>query len=156
MVRLPFRSTLLMQHAEFIGNQSLNIIVLTAFFTGAVFGLQIGAIFVLFRAEGLMGGATGIALATELAPLMTGFLLAGRVGSSMTAELATMTVTEQILAMEAMGVREGIRATAEIQALGFHQKSSKEYMKRFKDEGVSKTLSDRDRPFGDYREKDSK
>ena len=59
-------------------------------------------------------------------------------------------------AMEAMGVREGIRATAEIQALGFHQKSSKEYMKRFKDEGVSKTLSDRDKPFGDYREKDSK
>ena len=59
-------------------------------------------------------------------------------------------------AMEAMGVREGIRATAEIQALGFHQKSSKEYMKRFKDEGVSKTLSGRDRPFGDYREKDSK
>ena len=59
-------------------------------------------------------------------------------------------------AMEVMGVREGIRATAEIQALGFHQKSSKEYMKRFKDEGVSKTLSDRDKPFGDYREKDSK
>ena len=58
-------------------------------------------------------------------------------------------------AMEVMGVRDGIRATAEIQALGFHQRSSKEYMRRFKDEGVSKTLSDRDRPFGDYREKSS-
>ncbi|HAQ04782.1 MAG TPA: enoyl-CoA hydratase, partial [Acidimicrobiaceae bacterium] len=57
--------------------------------------------------------------------------------------------------MEAMGVRDGIRATAEIQALGFHQESSKEYMKRFKNEGVAKTLSDRDRPFEDYREKKS-
>ena len=56
--------------------------------------------------------------------------------------------------MEAMGVREGIRATAEIQALGFHQKSSKEYMKLFKEGDVSKVLSDRDKPFGDYREKD--
>ena len=59
-------------------------------------------------------------------------------------------------AMEAMGVREGIRATAEIQALGFHQKSSKEYMKRFKEGDVSKVLSERDKPFGDYREKDEK
>ena len=58
--------------------------------------------------------------------------------------------------MEAMGVREGIRATAEIQALGFHQKSSKEYMKRFKEGDVSKVLSERDKPFGDYRETDSK
>ena len=51
-----------------------------------------------------MGGATGIALATELAPLVTGFLLAGRVGSAITAEISTMVVNEQIDAMEAMGV----------------------------------------------------
>jgi len=55
-------------------------------------------------------------------------------------------------AMEAMGIRAGIRATAEIQALGFHQKSSREYMGSFADKGVTKALSERDRTFGDYRE----
>ncbi len=100
----PFRVQLVFQQLEFIGNQSLNIILLTGFFTGAVFGLQIGGIFEIFQAEGLMGGATGKALCRELAPLMTGFLLAGRAGSAMTAEIATMRVNEQVDAMEAMAV----------------------------------------------------
>ena len=51
-----------------------------------------------------MGGATSIALARELSPLMTGFLLAARAGSAITAELSTMKVNEQIDAMEAMAV----------------------------------------------------
>ena len=55
-------------------------------------------------------------------------------------------------AMEAMGIRAGIRATAEIQALGFHQKSSIEYMQGFATKGVTATLSERDATFGDYRE----
>ena len=55
-------------------------------------------------------------------------------------------------AMEAMGIRTGIRATAEIQALGFHQKSSAEYMRSFAERGVKSALSERDRAFGDYRE----
>lgn len=102
--RRPFRIDNIFQQLEFIGNQSLNIIILTGFFTGAVFGLQIGSIFQIFRAEGLMGGATGKALTRELAPLMTGFLLAGRAGSAITAEIATMKVNEQVDAMEAMAV----------------------------------------------------
>ena len=55
-------------------------------------------------------------------------------------------------AMEAMGIRAGIRATAEIQALGFHQRSSKEYMSSFATKGVTAALSERDASFGDYRE----
>jgi enoyl-CoA hydratase len=55
-------------------------------------------------------------------------------------------------AMEAMGIRAGIRATAEIQALGFHQRSSREYMQAFAAEGVTAALSKRDAQFGDYRE----
>lgn len=55
-------------------------------------------------------------------------------------------------AMEAAGIRTGLRATAELNALGFHQRSSREYMTAFKDKGVRKNLSDRDRAFGDYRE----
>ncbi|MBP6218483.1 MAG: ABC transporter permease [Oligoflexales bacterium] len=100
----PFRLRLILQQAEFIGTKSLGIISLSGFFTGAVFGLQTGGIFAIFRTESLLGGATALALAIELAPLVTGFLLAGRVGSSMTAEIATMKVGEQIDAMESMGV----------------------------------------------------
>lgn len=55
-------------------------------------------------------------------------------------------------AMEVMGIRAGIRATAEIQALGFHQRSSREYMQTFASEGVTAALSKRDAAFGDYRE----
>ena len=55
-------------------------------------------------------------------------------------------------AMEAAGLRDGLRATAELNALGFHQRSSKEYMRSFKEKGVRENLSARDRAFGDYRE----
>ena len=102
--RPPFRFSLVIQQMEFIGNQSVGIVLLTGVATGAVFGMQIGGVFAVFQAEGLIGGATGIALATELAPLITGFVLTGRVGASMAAEIATMVVNEQIDAMEAMGV----------------------------------------------------
>ena len=56
-------------------------------------------------------------------------------------------------AMEAMGIRAGIRATADIQALGFHQAPSIEYLKSFAEVGVAKALSARDSAFNDYRER---
>jgi enoyl-CoA hydratase len=54
-------------------------------------------------------------------------------------------------AMEAMGMRDGLRATADINALGFHQRSSREYFAQFA-RGVTTALSERDAKFGDYRE----
>jgi phospholipid/cholesterol/gamma-HCH transport system permease protein len=102
--RPPYRWDQIFVHLEFIGNQSMNIILMTGFFTGAVFALQIGGIFQIFRAESIMGAATGKALTREMAPLMTAFLLTGRAGSAMTAEIATMRVNEQVDAMEAMAV----------------------------------------------------
>jgi enoyl-CoA hydratase len=53
-------------------------------------------------------------------------------------------------AMEAMGMRDGMRATADLNALGFHQRSSKEYFAKFA-QGVTKALDARDSSFGDYR-----
>ena len=55
-------------------------------------------------------------------------------------------------AMEAAGIRNGIRATADIQALGFHQNSSKDYMNKLGERDLKESLSERDRKFGDYRE----
>ena len=54
-------------------------------------------------------------------------------------------------AMEAMGMRNGMRATADINAIGFHQPSSIEYHRQFA-KGVTEALSARDEDFGDYRE----
>ena len=55
-------------------------------------------------------------------------------------------------AMEAMGMRDGLRATADINALGFHQRASREYFRQLAG-GVTEALSERDRGFGDYRER---
>jgi enoyl-CoA hydratase len=52
-------------------------------------------------------------------------------------------------AMEAMGMRNGLRATTELQALGLHQRSSREYMPKLR-EGVTKAVRERDAKFGDY------
>lgn len=102
--RPPYRGRLILQQMEFIGNQSLSIVLICGFFIGAAVSLQVGTIFVIFGAEGMLGAANGKALSRELSPLITGFLLAGRGGASMTAEIASMKVNEQIDAMEAMAV----------------------------------------------------
>ena len=57
--------------------------------------------------------------------------------------------------MEAMGIRAGLRAGADIQAMGFHQASSRAYMKSFAEKGVKAALSERDKAFGDFRERES-
>ncbi len=89
---------------EYIGNQSLMILIGGAVAIGAVFGLQIGAVFSVFQAESMLGGITGKALCQELGPLVTTVLITGRAGAAMTAEIATMKVNEQVDAMEAMAV----------------------------------------------------
>jgi enoyl-CoA hydratase len=57
-------------------------------------------------------------------------------------------------AMDAMGIRNGIRSTADIQALGFHQESSIEYMSQLGQRDLKESLSARDAQFGDYRERE--
>ena len=54
-------------------------------------------------AEGQIGGFVCVSLIKELGPMVTGFVLAGRIGASITAELGTMKVTEQIDALSVMG-----------------------------------------------------
>ncbi len=104
LVKKPVRFTEIIRQMEFIGNQSLVIIIMSAFAIGSVFGLQVGMVFKTFSAEGQMGIATATALTRELAPMMTAFLITGRAGSAVTAEIATMRVNEQVDAMESMGV----------------------------------------------------
>ncbi len=104
IVRRPFRVRLLFQQMQFIGYESTFIILLCGFFIGAAVSLQVGTIFTIFGAQSMLGAANAKALARELSPLMAGFLIAGRAGAAITAEISTMKVNEQIDAMEAMAV----------------------------------------------------
>jgi enoyl-CoA hydratase len=54
-------------------------------------------------------------------------------------------------ALEAMGMRAGVRASTELQALGLHQRTSQDYMPKLRSMGVKGAVEDRDVPFGDYR-----
>jgi phospholipid/cholesterol/gamma-HCH transport system permease protein len=67
-----------------------------------VFAVQLSYGFREFQAEGLAAQVEGLAVVRELAPVITGLMMAGRVGSAMAAELGTMQVTEQIDALECL------------------------------------------------------
>ena len=102
--RRPFRFRLFLEAAEFIGIGSLPIISLVGTFTGMVTALQSVNQLRLLGAEGYAGSATGIALSTELGPVLTALMLAGRVGSGIATEIGTMRISEQIDALETMAV----------------------------------------------------
>jgi phospholipid/cholesterol/gamma-HCH transport system permease protein len=82
-----------------VGPDSLLIALITAAFVGMVFTIQVSREFINFGAGSAVGGVLAIALARELAPVLTAVILAGRVGSAFAAELGTMQVTEQIDAL---------------------------------------------------------
>ena len=71
--RLPLRKELIFQQMYFIGNGSVSIIVACGFFIGVALSLQLGSIFVIFGAEGMLGAANGKGLTREMGPLITGF-----------------------------------------------------------------------------------
>lgn len=104
LVLPPARLRLLIAQMQFIGVQSLPIILLSSVFTGAVFTYETFNAFALFGAQGMVGGTVGVAVTRELAPTLTGLLVAGRAGSAMAAELGSMRVSEQVDALEAMAV----------------------------------------------------
>ena len=86
-----------------IGVESLPLALVTSAFVGMVFAMQIAGEFVKFGAGNYVGGVMGIGIARELGPAITGIVVAARVAASITAELGTMKVTEQIDALRALG-----------------------------------------------------
>lgn len=104
MLKPPYRHRLLFKQMEFVGNQSLPIVLLTGAFTGMVFAVQSDIAFSRFGARGLIGSTVTLALTRELGPVLTALMVNGRVGSAMAAELGTMRVTEQIDALDSMAV----------------------------------------------------
>src|SRR5215467_4011575 len=93
----------MMQQADLIGVGSLPIVVLTGTFTGAVLALNSAHTLERFGSLSLIGQLVSVGMVTELGPVLTGLMVAGRNSSGMASELGSMVVTEQIDAMRALG-----------------------------------------------------
>jgi len=86
-----------------IGTQSVPVIMLTGSFVGMVLIVQGWSQFEAAGMADRLGAIVNISVAAELGPVLAGIMLAGRVGGALTAELGTMNVTEQLLALRSMG-----------------------------------------------------
>jgi len=96
--------SLLVREIYFLGVLSVSIILLSAFSIGAVLAVQFNALASRFAAEEVIGVGLALTLLRELSPVVAALLFVGRAGSAMTAEIGHMKTTEQLDAMEMMGV----------------------------------------------------
>ncbi len=101
-VRPPFSWRNYLRHFIEIGYLSLPVVALTTLFSGMVLALQSYSGFSRFSAEGAVAMVVVLSITRELAPVLAGLMVAGRIGAAMAAEIGTMRVTEQIDALEAL------------------------------------------------------
>jgi phospholipid/cholesterol/gamma-HCH transport system permease protein len=102
-VTRPFYLRDVVEQLETIGVGSLTVVLLTGMFTGMVLALQSGMTMDKFGARSMVGQLVSASMVKELGPVLTGLIVAGRVGSGIAAELGSMVVTEQIAALRALG-----------------------------------------------------
>jgi phospholipid/cholesterol/gamma-HCH transport system permease protein len=88
----------------FIGVKSVSVITLISLFTGMVIGLQMYYALAKFGADGFLGAAVSLSLVRELGPVLTAIMITGRAGSSMTAEIGVMRISEQVDALWVMDI----------------------------------------------------
>jgi phospholipid/cholesterol/gamma-HCH transport system permease protein len=100
----PFYRTELVNQMDELGVKSLAITGLTAFVTGAVLALQTAYSLEAFGGKQFIGRIVSLSLVRELGPILTALMVAGRVGSGITAEIGSMTVTEQVDALRSMAI----------------------------------------------------
>ncbi|MBM4261492.1 MAG: ABC transporter permease [Deltaproteobacteria bacterium] len=102
--RPPAKIYLIVHHIRTIGVDSLSVVALSGFFTGMVMGFQGYYSLRKFNAESFLGSAAALGLLRELGPVLSAFMVTGRTGSAMAAELGTMRATEQIDALDSMAI----------------------------------------------------
>jgi phospholipid/cholesterol/gamma-HCH transport system permease protein len=102
-VSRPFYFRDIVEQFDVIGVGSLTVVLLTGMFTGMVLALQSGITLDQFGARSMVGRLVSASMVKELGPVLTGLMVAGRVGSGIAAELGSMVVTEQIAALRALG-----------------------------------------------------
>jgi phospholipid/cholesterol/gamma-HCH transport system permease protein len=99
---MKFRLTV--EQMAILGVNSIAIVVITTGFAGMVLSLELALQAVRYGVGRFVGGGVALSMAREFGPMLTAIVVAGRAGSAITAELGSMKVTEQIDALQAMGV----------------------------------------------------
>ena len=102
--RAPFRAASFFRESVRAGVDSVPLVGLVCFFLGLTMALLTGYQLQRFGTERLIPGLVAIAFTRELGPLLTGIMVAARIGAAFTAELGTMQVNEEVEAIEAMGI----------------------------------------------------
>ena len=87
-----------------IGNASLFMVCILSLFIGGVIALQTGPILVERGISSVLGGMIGLSMCKEFAPVMMAILVAGRIGSAMSAEIGSMRVYQEIDALQTMNI----------------------------------------------------
>src|ERR671918_1924885 len=103
LVTPPFYYRDIVEQFDAIGIGSLTVVLLTGTFTGMVLALQSGLTLDQFGARSMVGRLVSASMVKELGPVLTGLMVAGRVGSGIAAEMGSMVVTDQIAALRALG-----------------------------------------------------
>jgi phospholipid/cholesterol/gamma-HCH transport system permease protein len=86
-----------------LGNQALPLVILSTVFISIVLTLEIGKKMEPFGAKLMLGRVVAIAVLRELGPLITGLMMAGRIGAKIVSEIGNMVLTEQVDALRAYG-----------------------------------------------------
>jgi phospholipid/cholesterol/gamma-HCH transport system permease protein len=93
----------IIEQFDAIGIGSLTVVLLAGLFTGMVLALNSGLTLDQFGARSMVGRLVSASMVKELGPVLTGLMVAGRVGSGIAAEIGSMMVTDQIAALRALG-----------------------------------------------------
>jgi len=101
---LPRQRQRLGEQLLFMGNATLPLVLILSFCIGAVLALQVGYSFQNMGVNRYIGSVVGLALVRELGPVMTAIMVVGRIGSAITAELASMKIYREVDALQTMNI----------------------------------------------------
>lgn len=101
---IPRNVTPIFTQMAIIGYETLPVASVMAFFVGMVLALQTGLELYKYGTQDIIGGIVGLSMVRELGPVMTSFLVAGRAGSAMAAEIGVMKVYEEIDALQTLEI----------------------------------------------------
>lgn len=100
----PYEFKEIAKQSYILGYKSLTLVGITGFIMGLVLTIQSGPTMAKFGAESWIPGMVAISIVREMGPIITALICAGKLGSSIGAEIASMKVSEQIDAMEVSGI----------------------------------------------------
>ncbi|MFN3598832.1 MAG: MlaE family lipid ABC transporter permease subunit [Aquificaceae bacterium] len=100
----PPKARHFIKQLAYLASETIPVVVITSIFSGGVIALQTYSTFHRFNAEFLIGAVVALSMGRELGPVLASLMVVARVGSAMTAQIGTMRITEQIDALEVMGI----------------------------------------------------